>query len=277
MPRQEYPSLRQGLVGAWCPSLGASGRLLIDRSGRNNHGTISGTGYLWGRNLSITGASTFATTSYRQETDFERTSSFSVSAWIFATTLAERTIFTTSPNVDGAGWEFQINNVGFLRFRLTAIAGTNLLRASTNGSFTLASGTFYHVAATYSGTSSTAGVGLFVNGAKYATTGDIDSLTSSTVSGSALRFFNRSDNSAPWSGTVDDLRIYSRVLTPSEIRLLASRPGIGLQPLPDRAAGLPRKLSVNVGGTWRAGDAYVNTGSGWRLGIPYVNVGGTFR
>jgi hypothetical protein len=30
-------SLRQGLVGAWCPSLGASGYRLVDRSGYGNH------------------------------------------------------------------------------------------------------------------------------------------------------------------------------------------------------------------------------------------------
>jgi hypothetical protein len=36
-----YASLRQGLVGAWCPSLGASGFRLIDRSGYGNHGTLT--------------------------------------------------------------------------------------------------------------------------------------------------------------------------------------------------------------------------------------------
>jgi len=82
---------------------------------------------------------------------------------------------------------------------------------------------------------------------------------------------------AYFPGQIADVRVYNRVLTLSEIRLLASRRGIGLQPLPDRGGGLPRKLSVNVGGTWRDGDAYVNTGSGWRLGIPSVNVGGTWR
>jgi hypothetical protein len=78
-------------------------------------------------------------------------------------------------------------------------------------------------------------------------------------------------------GWIDDVRIYNRALTLSEIRLLASRRGIGLQPLPDRAAGLPRKLFVNDAGTWRDGDAYVNTGSEWRLGIPSVNDAGTWR
>lgn len=34
-------ALRDGLVGAWCPSLGTSAGLLLDRSGRNNHGTLT--------------------------------------------------------------------------------------------------------------------------------------------------------------------------------------------------------------------------------------------
>jgi len=79
------------------------------------------------------------------------------------------------------------------------------------------------------------------------------------------------------NGSIDDARIYNRVLTPAEIRLLASRRGIGLTPLPDRGGGLPRKLSVNVGGTWRAADAYVRTATDWRLSQASVNVGGTWK
>jgi hypothetical protein len=80
-----------------------------------------------------------------------------------------------------------------------------------------------------------------------------------------------------WDGLLDDIRIYDRALTPAEIRLLASRRGIGLTPMPDRAAGMPRKLFVNVGGTWRDGDAYVNVGGTWKLGTPFVNAGGTWK
>jgi hypothetical protein len=39
--RFEHPSIRQGLIRAWCPSLGASGLTLIDRSGQNAHGTLT--------------------------------------------------------------------------------------------------------------------------------------------------------------------------------------------------------------------------------------------
>ena len=34
-------NILQGLIGAWCPSLGPSGYTLIDRSGRGRHGTLT--------------------------------------------------------------------------------------------------------------------------------------------------------------------------------------------------------------------------------------------
>jgi len=77
--------------------------------------------------------------------------------------------------------------------------------------------------------------------------------------------------------SLDDVRIYRRALTAHEVRLLYSRPGIGLVPLPDRGGGLPRKLSVNVGGTWLAADAYIRTATDWRLSQASVNVGGTWK
>jgi hypothetical protein len=79
------------------------------------------------------------------------------------------------------------------------------------------------------------------------------------------------------NGSLDDVRLYNRSLTPSEIYLLASRRGIGLSPLPDRAAGLPRKLNVNVGGTWRPSDAYINVGGTWKLGQASLNVSGVWK
>jgi hypothetical protein len=88
---------------------------------------------------------------------------------------------------------------------------------------------------------------------------------------------NADASPTPLQGSWDDARLYNRALTLAEIRLLASRRGIGQTPLPDRAAGMPRKLFVNDAGTWRNGDAYVNTGSEWRLGIPSVNDAGTWR
>ena len=43
---------------------------------------------------------------------------------------------------------------------------------------------------------------------------------------------------------LDDIRIYNRALTESEIRLLASRPGIGLQPSPTRLIAREKKTGL---------------------------------
>jgi hypothetical protein len=88
---------------------------------------------------------------------------------------------------------------------------------------------------------------------------------------------NADASPTPLQGSWDDARLYNRALTLPEIRLLASRRGIGLSPLPDRAAGMPRKLSVNVGGDWRPADAYVNVAGAWKLAQASVNVGGTWK
>ena len=116
---------------------------------------------------------------------------------------------------------------------------------------------------------------MFINGVELAPTTSPATITAAFTLNSLGRYAG--NTGYLWDGYLDDIRIYDRAITLSEIRLLASRRGIGLTPLPDRAAGMPRKLFVNHAGTWRNGDAFVNTGSGWRLGIPFVNAGGTWK
>jgi hypothetical protein len=118
---------------------------------------------------------------------------------------------------------------------------------------------------------------VFIDGVRSTTAPQ--TLTSVITLNALGRYANAVGGNAPfqWDGYLDDVRIYDRAITPAEIRLLASRRGIGLTPLPDRAAGMPRKLFVNVGGTWRNGDAYVNVGGTWKLGTPFVNAGGTWK
>jgi hypothetical protein len=135
---------------------------------------------------------------------------------------------------------------------------------------------WYHVAATFGGAGA-ASVGIFINGLSQTITTLYDTLTTTSKSALGVAIGRRRDATIPFSGGVDDLRLYSRALTLAEIRLLARRRGIGLTTLPDRAAGLPRKLSVNVGGTWRPADAYVNVGGAWKLAQASTNVAGTWR
>ena len=280
MSRQEFSSLRQGLVGAWCPSLGASGLSLIDRSGRGSHGTLVG---------SFTAApggvaADLSTSQYADVGDASRVykslTSATISMWIRPRTFPNAYMAlweTTNPNTVNVNQNYQLGanlkSNGKLGFFATANeAATVQSSYDGTGAYTLVANTWYHLAFVFLGGARHEG---WVNGNLDASVSSpISSITAST---SAIRSGFSVFGTRNINGHLDDIRIYSRALTPPEIRLLASRRGIGLSPLPDRAAGLPRKMSVNVGGTWRAADSYVNVGGTWRLSQPSVNVGGVWK
>ena len=277
--RQEFSSLREGLVGAWCPSLGASGLSLIDRSGQNNHGVLtnmagqdnwraSGSGV----SLSFDGTNDNASVSHSQPLNiFGQNKTISVAAWINFTASTEAYNSVVSKEIVnvGNGYALLIKSNLRLAAYLTNSLGSNVSVDGLGSS--IVAGRWTHIAFTY-------------NGATIQT--HIDGVLDSSAAGT-LNWGGNTDNlligrSLQGSGRylsaqLDDIRIYNRALSAPEVRLLASRRGIGLVPMPDRAAGLPRKLFVNDAGMWRNGDAYVNTGSGWRLGVPFVNDAGTWR
>jgi hypothetical protein len=147
---------------------------------------------------------------------------------------------------------------------------------SKNALFT--SGVWSHVAVVYPGTLIADAV-FFCNGVSFGT-GTPEGAGSAVANnfGGATVYIGSTRSLAQFfNGQLDDVRLYNRALTAPEIRLLASRRGIGLSPLPDRAAGLPRKLSVNVGGDWRPADAYVHNGTAFRLSDAKINVAGMWK
>jgi hypothetical protein len=274
--RQEFPSLREGLVGAWCPSLGGSGLSLIDRSGRGSNGTHTGamTAAPGGLALDLSGTQSarFANASLL----YPSLTSVTYSVWVRmrSFTNAYNALLETQTNATMENnYQFTplIKSNGKLAFYVFQTAALQSNYDGT-GAFTLSTNEWYHLCFTFLGGVALAG---YVNGI-------LDQAVSSPIatiaaSSGPVRIGNSVFATRTLNGQLDDIRLYSRVLTVPEIRLLASRRGIGLVPLPDRAAGLPRKLFVNVGGTWRPGDAYVNVGGTWKLAQALTNVAGTWR
>lgn len=270
MPRQEYPSLRQGLVGAWCPSLGASGLSLIDRSWRNNHGTLtnmagqdnwraSGSGLA----LNFDGVNDYVATNVVLD------GAFTVSIWAnrrTAGSFVQRILWGNTADVDTYIANIQATSVG--------VQSDNAGTFKVFAGFTFVNNAWFHVVL-----SRDSGNNVRVWKDAVESSSGAQAISPVFTLNALGRYADASGPNAPfqWDGLIDDVRVYNRALTLAEIRLLASRRGIGLTPLPDRAAGLPRKLSVNVGGTWRSADAYVNIGGVWRLGQASVNVAGTWR
>ena len=278
MARYEYPSLRQGLVGAWCPSLGASGLSLIDRSGRNGHATLNNMAGQDNWQASGSGVSLAFDGVNDNVTAVNRLG-------LLGNALYSCSVWAQVPSgVSGAlVWDgIPSATPTSLALRVASGGGLSISAGSTgctvNGGFV--AGAWTHFTLVYPGTV-IRDMLLYSNG-RY-----LGAVTETNGAGSANVAVNWLSSTVPTIGTlgtggsfanfrgqIDDVRIYNRVLTPAEIRLLASRRGIGLSPLPDRAAGLPRKMSViNGAGVRKEGDLYVRTATEWKLGIPGVNTG----
>jgi hypothetical protein len=255
---------------------------LIDRSGLNNHGTL--TNMAGQDNWRANGSGVALRTDGLDD-------AVSVAASIMPLGAAPRTLacWINKPNnttygvMIDAGATSAMNRCMFLVIGAGGFSGLsnqtvavefNTVTAGT--STTIALNQWVHLAAVVQGTMGA--TQIYINGSPAVMNlRGTQSNAVNTTFFNSIGVFGKVATASYGEALYDDARIYNRVLTLAEIRLLASRRGIGLSPLPDRAAGLPRKLFVNVGGTWRDGDAYVNTGSEWRLGIPSVNAGGTWK
>jgi len=276
MPRYEYPSLRQGLVGCWVPSLGASGLSLIDRSGRNAHGTLTNMGgqTSWqpvagAPAVTLDGTNDFSVSSDR--TGLAGNVPWSVAFWLYSTASSGTVIYSGGGSSAGLGILVRLSTSG----NMTYSGGTT--NCTIGNAFD--SGKWTHGVFVYPGTVIRETI-YYKNGVRLGTVSESPA-NAANVAANYVRqsvwLGSISGTGTFLNGSLDDVRLYDRSLTPSEIYLLASRRGIGLSPLPDRAAGLPRKLSVNVGGTWRLADAYVHNGTAFRLSEAKINVGGVWQ
>ncbi|WP_242202126.1 PKD domain-containing protein [Aestuariivivens insulae] len=178
-----------------------------------------------------------------------------VMAWVKSSTLAYQGIVClgeTTPNYHK--FSVIINGAGLLR---TEVAGTGL-----SGATTVADGTWHHVAVTY-GYDSGSGNGtikLYVDGVEDAmasntTWGGISTDPSSVVVGNE-KF---SVGSRGFVGTLDDVRIYSKVLTAQEVSAVMNE-NSGTLPTADFTSNV---TSVTEGGTVNFTDSSTNTPTSW--------------
>ena len=281
MARYEYPSLRQGLVGAWCPSLGASGLTLIDRSGRGSHGTLVNMGgqQNWtpsggAVSLQFDGSNDYVTMGNSPAHDVFN-GNCTISIWARVPWFPPAG--SAPPPLLSKGYRYvsSFNGVAIHYFEYVSVNyfqcnfGASGTQNDTNCA-NVSANVWYHCVWQIDGATRRA----YLNGVLSDSRSHSAFVNSSTCD---LMIGSQSASTPYLNGAIDDFRLYSRALTLAEIRLLASRRGIGLTPLPDRAAGLPRRFSVNVGGTWRSADAYVRTPTDWRLSDPKINVGGVWK
>jgi len=224
-----YASLRQGLVGAWCPSLGPSGNTLIDRSGYGNHGTLTNmdAGTAWrGRQygwwLGFDGVNDSAIVGNIPMANVG-TGPYTVAFWVIAAPFsADSALFAKDD------WDF--GTTGFLFYSSSGAGAANLIwhwsSGTTGRSFgAIADNTAHHCAVARSSTA-TNDTRQYLDGRLINTYTDSTNYSNTR----SLTFGNDDQGNRSFPGSLNDIRLYLRAITEQENRLLASKPGIGIKP-----------------------------------------------
>jgi hypothetical protein len=230
-----------GPVAAYSFSEG-SGTTTADVTGRGNTGTLAGATWTTaGRNgtaLSFNGTSSMVTIADAASLDL--TSAMTMEAWVRpAVATSWRTVILKESGTNGLAYALYATNGAAPSFYLNN--GSNDFNA--DGTSQLPLNTWTHLAATYDGST----LRLYVNGTL---AGTRTAAISARVSTSPLRIGGNAIWDEFFSGQIDDVRLYSRALSASEVTTDMNTP---VAP-PDTAAPavssvVPAAGAVNVNRT----------------------------
>jgi hypothetical protein len=245
-------NILQGLIGAWCPTLGPSGYTLLDRSGRGQHGTLTnmdaGTDWVGspgGWALDYDGTNDYS--DFGANIALGGLQQLTIATWVWRATAGQFFTFTRYDNSQGAEATadyFGTNNItanGQVAFLAATKGNTNnyVLFHSTE---TMTAGAWNFIAASVliNGASSTGQ--LFLNGA-LCTFNDASSATKPTAwpannatTYKTARIVGSSGASVYSSGRVGDMMAWNRRLAAAEIRGLyqLGQSGLGRLLTPQR-------------------------------------------
>jgi len=159
---------------------------------------------------------------------FDRGDAFSLAVWLKGRGNLPISVFQKIESADRRrGYEWQLDDIALvgiqkwaarLRIRIAGDAPDNAIEVRTRERLTL--GDWYHVALTYDGSGKASGLALYLNGARLDAEVVRDGLSGGIATDAALRVGSK-ELGKPFVGQIDDLRLYSRVLTPQQIEDLA--------------------------------------------------------
>jgi len=172
----------------------------------------------WGEGaLMFDGSNDYVGVSNNTNLDFERTESFTLEAWFKSNEAVSstQTILGKMTNSgDYRGYDLNLYN-NELWFILSNTWDTNCIAVYVDN-VQVDDRKWHHVVSTYNGNSSVTGVTLYIDGVEQSKTTYKNSLNATTVATTALTIGSRTGG-AYFNGIIDTTRIYSRVLTSSEI------------------------------------------------------------
>jgi hypothetical protein len=214
---------------------------VLDNSGNGHTGIVNGA--TWTAAGVVGGAYRFNGSSpddiYLQDTTsmhFANTNPFTLSAWLYQTN------FTSSPygvpvlgamlNDGGAGWEWGAENgwASTPRSDAVTLILNDYWHSGTHTDVTtdhvLTSNRWEYVCITYDGSSRANGVHFYVNGNEVSKIVIQDNVAGPMQNSVPFRIGRRDGGTSSFKGSLDEVRIYNRVLTPEEVITLYSA-GVG--------------------------------------------------
>ena len=228
--------LSTNLVGHWtmdASDISWTDGNIQDKSGNANKGSFSGAmgtttapviGKV-GQALKFDGSNDYIDVTNESNFDFDRTNPFSISAWIYSQKTSGSHTFLSKMQNSGnnPGLQLQVDAtnsrlIGSLS-GTTGGCGTDCIK-NTTAFGSISPNIWYHIVMTYDGSSTAAGMRLYIGGVDSTVVGGT-TISSSPLNNQTLIIGqNPSSGGSYFDGKIDDVRIYSRALSASEIRRL---------------------------------------------------------
>jgi hypothetical protein len=241
-----------GLVAAYGFNEG-SGATVTDASGNGNTGFISAAAWTtgkFGKALSFNGSTTLV--SIADSASLDLTTGMTLEAWVYPTALGDwRDLLYKGPND-------LYYLMGSSPSNNTPAMGGTFTSSPLYGSSALPLNTWSHIAATYDGATKR----LYLNGvpvASQAQTGLIKTSTGAlTIGGDPLY-------GQYWAGLIDEVRVYNRALSPSDIQTDMAT-AVGYPPPPVAAYGFNEGSGATVTDTSGNGNTGFISAAAWTTG-----------
>ena len=176
-----------------------------------------------GRTASAPVIKTGATFDLGELGDFEKDQSFSWGAWVRAPNakVSAGIIARMDEQAVFRGWDLFVGG-GEFSVHLIQEWPTNAIKVSTTGA-ALKAGTWQHVFVTYDGSASPDGIRIFVDGEQRKLTVNTNTIRPDATirTKTPLRIGQRSQSAVLEGGNLQDVRLYDRKLSVSEVRTIA--------------------------------------------------------
>ena len=155
--------------------------------------------------------------------DFDGTTPFSISCWVNASVITGGTRLIFGKGNASRYWFYFLSTgeIGFMLYN-----NINELRVTTVDTFTTS--TWYHLTVTYDGSRLASGVNIYVDNSDKTLITNVDTLVTSISNTDIAAIGSSIGTGRYFSGMIDEMGIWDRVLTPTEVTELYNS-GAGLQ------------------------------------------------